>query len=334
MKNPNGFGTVVKLSGNRRRPYAVREGKTGKQRTIGYAETKEQGLIMLAKYNKNPWDIDAASITFAGIFEEWQKRKGEKMNIRTFRSMKSAYGHCTALYNMKYKSLRAVHFQSVIDQCPKGYGTKNSIKTLFYHLDRMAFEMDVIDKMYSQMVESEPIPESTKKTFSDEEITALWSNESLEGVDAVLFMLYTGFRIGEFVSIRVEDVDMETGVITGGNKTKAGKNRVVPIHPYIRHIVENRMNASQSGYLFEMWGRQIIPNSYRKHWIKLMDALGMEHTPHECRHTFRSMMDSAGANPICIDKIMGHRSPGVGERIYTHKTIEELKLNIELITKK
>lgn len=30
--------------------------------------------------------------------------------------------------------------------------------------------------------------------------------------------------------------------------------------------------------------------------------------------------------------LMGHKSKGTGERVYTHKTIEELKLNIELIT--
>ena len=39
-----------------------------------------------------------------------------------------------------------------------------------------------------------------------------------------------------------------------------------------------------------------------------------------------------GANKVCIDLIMGHASRVVGERIYTHKTIEELKQNIELVT--
>lgn len=63
-----------------------------------------------------------------------------------------------------------------------------------------------------------------------------------------------------------------------------------------------------------------------------MDKLEMQHTPHECRHTFRSRLDSAGANKVCIDRIMGHKSKGTGERVYTHKNIDELKLNIELIT--
>lgn len=40
----------------------------------------------------------------------------------------------------------------------------------------------------------------------------------------------------------------------------------------------------------------------------------------------------AGANKVCIDRLMGHKSKGTGERVYTHKNIEELRTNIELIT--
>ena len=55
-----------------------------------------------------------------------------------------------------------------------------------------------------------------------------------------------------------------------------------------------------------------------------MDKLEMQHTPHECRHTFRSRLDSAGANKVCIDRIMGHKSKGTGERVYTHKNIDTM----------
>ncbi len=62
-----------------------------------------------------------------------------------------------------------------------------------------------------------------------------------------------------------------------------------------------------------------------------MKQLKMEHTPHECRHTFRSRLDSAGANKKCIDLLMGHKSKDVGERVYTHKTLDELKDTINLL---
>ncbi len=53
-----------------------------------------------------------------------------------------------------------------------------------------------------------------------------------------------------------------------------------------------------------------------------MERLHMNHTPHECRHTFRSRLDSAGANNVCIDRIMGHKSKETGERVYTHNNKE------------
>ena len=71
--------------------------------------------------------------------------------------------------------------------------------------------------------------------------------------------------------------------------------------------------------------------TYRTFWRDIMDTPEMQHTPHESRHTFRSRLDSAGANKRCIDLMMGHYSKEVGERIYTHKTFDELKTAIELL---
>ena len=57
----------------------------------------------------------------------------------------------------------------------------------------------------------------------------------------------------------------------------------------------------------------------------------MEHKPHDARHTFASLMDSAGANKLCIKRIIGHSSQDITEDIYTHKTLEELIEAIDLI---
>ena len=67
------------------------------------------------------------------------------------------------------------------------------------------------------------------------------------------------------------------------------------------------------------------------YWKPMMEHLNMNHTPHECRHTFESVLDSKGANRKCIDLMMGHVSKDVGNRVYNHKTLEELKTAIELL---
>ena len=134
------------------------------------------------------------------------------------------------------------------------------------------------------------------------------------------------------IDLKISNVNLEAQTMIGGTKTAAGKNRLIPIHSKIFNIVQKRFEMSKSGYLFEYNGKHLCETQYREFWAGIMETLKMNHTPHECRHTFRSRLDSAGANKVCIDRLMGHKSNGTGERVYTHKNIEELRLNIELIT--
>ncbi len=50
-----------------------------------------------------------------------------------------------------------------------------------------------------------------------------------------------------------------------------------------------------------------------------MKALGWTHIMHECRHTFITRLDNAGANQICIQLIVVHQQNSVTSKVYTHK---------------
>lgn len=332
MKNPNGYGTVTKLSGNKRKPWIVKEGISGRQKPIGYTATKEEGMILLAQYNNDPWDIEADKITLQELFDLWEEKRAVKLGTSNRSALKSAYKHCSKLGKVRYKQIKSYQMQDCIDSCGCGYSTQGAIKNLWGHLDRFALELDIISKRCSDLLTSDPIPETTKEIFTDEEVSRLWENQNFPWVDSVLFFLYTGFRISEMIDLRTETVNLQEWTLTGGTKTAAGKNRLIPIHSKIQSIVQKRFEQSKSGYLFEYNGKKLNQTQYREFWAAIMEALKMDHTPHECRHTFRSRLDSAGANKVCIDRLMGHKSKGTGERVYTHKNIEELRLNIELIT--
>ena len=222
--------------------------------------------------------------------------------------------------------------QDTIDGCGKGYSTQAAIKNLWGHLDRFALELDMITRCYSELLTSAPIPETSRQRFSDVEIAKLWEHQTEPWVDTILIFIYSGWRISELLALTPADVDLQAGTMTGGTKTKAGKNRLVPIHSKIRPLVEARL-AQGGPRLITSEGRAICQATYRNYWGEVMARLGMTHVPHECRHTFESLLDSAGANRKCIDLLMGHVSKDTGNRVYNHKTIEELRLNIELITR-
>lgn len=56
----------------------------------------------------------------------------------------------------------------------------------------------------------------------------------------------------------------------------------------------------------------------RKRFKEALQAIGITtyHTPHDCRHTFTSLLDSAGVNQLCIDRLIGHASTSLTTRTY------------------
>ena len=337
MRNPNGYGSVVKLKGNRRRPYRVRKTVGFNEKghpiiqVLAYTATREEGMILLAAYNKNPWDVDRANITLESLFELWLERKAAKVSESILAFMKTSYKYCRTYHKFKYVEIKAYHMQETIDNCGHGYGSQNKIKVFWRHMDKFALELDISARNYGVLLTSAAATESDRKPFAEEEIQTMWKMQERPWVDSVLFLLYTGFRFSEMLDVHKENVDLDAGTIKGGTKTAAGKNRIVPIHPLIRHVVEARMQEDGE-YLFSYKGNRCGGTTYRVFWREIMEAAKIQHTPHECRHTFRSRLDSAGANKRCIDLMMGHKSGDVGERIYTHKTLEELRTAIELVS--
>ena len=336
IRNPNGYGTVAKLSGQRRRPYIVKKtiGWSDKgypiYDIIGYAETREAGNIMLAEYNRDPWDVDLAKITLQDLFGLWKEKKAPKLGEANRASLCSAYKHCSAYVNKPYKQIRSYQMQETIDGCGKSYAMQAAIKNLWGHLDRFALEMGIVTRTFSDLLVSDPIPETSRRPFTKDEIKTVWEHQADPWVDTVLILLYSGWRISELLNLKSEDIDLKEGFMKGGTKTKAGKNRFVPIHPSIEPLISRRL-AEGGSMLICYNGKSCSQSQYRILWSDMMKAMNMNHTPHECRHTFETQLDSAGGNRKCIDLLMGHVSKDTGNRVYNHKTLDELKGTVNLI---
>lgn len=337
-RNPNHYGSVTRLKGNRLKPWIVRvtlydeEGRA-KQTPIGYAETEEKANILLAQYNNNPWNIEREKVTLAVLYQRWLEIKAPKLGAANQRSLKSAYKHCSELYGMKYRSIKAYHMQRCIDNSNLGSSSQVNIKNLFWHLDRFAFEMEIIDRMYSQLLTVAPKTEETSRSpFTAQQIDAVWKlyKDNTPWADTVLLYLYTGFRVTELLDLKNTDVNLLAGTLKGGIKSEAGKGRMIPIHSRIMPIVEQWYNPDNI-YLIHDDGIHMTKERYYKYWRNIMKLIGICKTPHEARHTFETALDNAGGNRKCIDMLMGHSSKDIGNRVYNHKTLEQLKETIKLL---
>lgn len=341
MKKANGNGSISKLSGIRRKPYIARvtlgwDEKTGRQirKTIGTYVTQKEAQKALIDYLDNPYDLDLSNILFKDVYEKWSKLKYPKVSHSAILGYQSAYNNVEKLHNMKIKDIKARHLQEAIDSCSKGQATKKKIKFLFGQMFAYAMQNDIITKDYSEFVDiGKASEESKREPFSNKEIELLWKHiDDIEFIDTILIMIYSGFRMGELLELETKNIDLINMTMTGGLKTEAGKNRLIPIHPKIFPLIEKRYNKDNQYLIINFKGKKMkYDNYYKEKFIPIMEQLNMKHRPHDCRHTFATLLSNANANATAIKKMIGHESYATTEKIYTHKDIEELRKNVELI---
>ncbi len=104
MRRANGSGNVVKMKGNRRKPWRARVTvgwtEDGKQilKNIGYFESRKEADKALVDYLSCPYDLTATQMTFKELYEVWFGEYREKLNgVSSERTIKSAFSYCGGL---------------------------------------------------------------------------------------------------------------------------------------------------------------------------------------------------------------------------------------------
>lgn len=294
MRLPNGYGSVFKVEG-RRNPWRAVTASPDR-RHVGYFATRKEAVKALNDLaEKNP-------TTVAEVYEKWSAEKYPK--IVNTRAYEKAYERLKPLWERKLAEIKLSDLEKIIKQTDCSAVAKGNIRLLLHQLFEWGMKHDIVQKNYSVYLEV-PVQKAKKKTpFSKEEIQKLFDDNS-ETAQMVLVSIYSGWRPGELVTFTIDG-----DLMRGGSKTEAGRDRIVPIHPKIKDFVQEY---------------RITYFTYRKHFRALMKKLGMDHTPHEGRHTFVTMAKEKEINDNIIKLLVGHQSGDITEGIYTHRTIDSLR---------
>lgn len=209
-----------------------------------------------------------------------------------------------------------------------------------------AMEHEIVDKNYARLFKLDDEIVQQKKNdkkqtipFTNKELEILWEQfKHIPFADMVLIQIYSGWRPQELSILKLEDINLEEGLMRGGLKTEAGKNRIVPIHPLVHELVANRYSEAKalgSLYLFnDLDGQQgtiMTYDKYRRRFDKVMERLKMKHRPHEARHTFISLAKDYNLNEHIIKLVVGHATEDVTEKTYTHRTVSQLQEEMKKI---
>ncbi len=149
---------------------------------------------------------------------------------------------------------------------------------------------------------------------------------------AMLELMYSsGLRVSETVSIKVNDLNFESGFLRVMGK--GSKERVVPmnhravdkIKRYMQELRPNLLKDKQSPYLFLT--NRGMPMTRQRFWQALKafgNTAGLKLTPHAIRHTFATHLLEGGADLRSVQKMLGHADISTTQ-VYTKVTSERIR---------
>lgn len=324
-----GYGSVYKLSGNRRKPWVAMVTKeyhlteNGKRVTaknikdvskvkehrsrhaIGYYATRKEAELALAKFNSDPYDLEC---TFSSIYERWKATK--TLANTSMESYRRAYERFKPLHDKIFARLTVRDLEGVIEATDTSQRNKSLMKLLLNQMYAYALKYDIVQHNLAERFSvAQPKAKIKREALTDEEIKLLWDSP-LEEAKLSLIMCYTGVRIGELLTM---EIDKDEWLMKGGSKTEAGKNRIVPIRDKIKPLMDYDQDESY--------------NAFYQRVLYFLRKMG--HTPHDCRVTFATRYKSA--DPIAIKLIMGHAIKDITKGVYTKYTPTELRNVIESV---
>ena len=369
-KLPNGYGSIKKLSGKRRNPYGVyppateliAPGQYAPVKAICYVDDYVKGFAVLTAWHAGTYYpgfertlndfvesrtvnstmnnilmdyLQAARIeqnkektaTFAEVYEEFYKDKYEDSkktySKASMGSTRAAFKNCAELHDKPFADLRYNDLQSVVDNCPKKHSSLELIVSLFHQMYAYAEKFELCEKDYSVHVKIKKAEDDEHGIpFSEEELKILWENKSDPIIEFILIMCYSGYRIKAYETI---EVNLKEKYFKGGVKTDAGKDRIVPIHSAIYPLVKHRIK--ECGQILD-----IPPRTFRSRMYIVLERVNIQrHTPHDTRHTFSMLCEKYRVNENDRKRMLGHAFQDITNKVYGHRTVEELRNEIEKI---
>lgn len=163
---------------------------------------------------------------------------------------------------------------------------------------------------YRKERESEP----RSSTFSKVEEDLLISSLPEKYRSIVVWLLYTGMRLGEARNLVWSDIGDDRILV---KNTKSNCSRLVPIHGKIAELTKQLrlLHFDKTGPFADI----DLNDFYRQWHLALarakLDGRGL--VPHSLRHTFATRLVAAGTNILTVQHLLGHQSVMTTQR-YAH----------------
>lgn len=269
--------------------------------------------------------------------------------------------------------MRKSHVLKFYKYCSAELGYANGTIAILQKILHPAFQLAVDDNIIRNnptqgCLKDYPVTKEIKYALSYEEERELIDRlKDNEYAPLILFMLYTGLRVGETLGLTWKDVDMQKRTVSVNHQllyrpkngkaqyycekgTKNGQNRILALSQQgYESLMKQRVfwikckkdtEFVVDGYknfvfLSKSTGRPLNPNSVRRMLRNITEMNGSREvqlpniSPHILRHTFCTRLAEAGLEPKTIQHFMGHNDIRTTMQVYTHVNADREKAALE-----
>lgn len=327
----NGQGTAYKVGSKYQCEVVIGYDPVTKKplrRTKGGFNTKSDALAYIPILRQTVIKT-SNDITLMGLFDKWQPWYEPRVGKSTMGGYKAAFQHYKDIWFAKFSDLSTDDFQECVDNCIRGKRTKEDMKSLAMQLYKYGASIKIADHNYAQYIFCGRGQEGTRPSFTTEEIeTIRRAIGILPYADYTYCLIYTGFRPNEMFQLEKKDYDIKHDCLIGGFKTEAGTDRIIPISPKIKEIMQGLIKSADP-YIFPREDGSLMTDAYfrEKCFYPLMDRLGIkDRVPYSTRHAFSNLLKNVEGSDTDKAALMGHADASMTKQYQSpdYKSLKEI----------
>lgn len=360
-----GEGIYQQANGTYCARFIDRFGKRKSKRSKKLQEVRQ--WLADATYINEHSDIEqATNMMVDAWFEYWIDVKKKTVRPNTVRNYTERYNkNIQKIIGRKILTeVKPIHCQKIFtDMAEEGYKTSTIYQTRIALFNMLEFAKEnevILSNPCKKSVKSDMGKPSQKKEALTIDIQKKFieyaKGQSYE--NQFRFILQTGFRTGELVGLKWEDIDFSKKAIRiqrsmeyrysvgewriGEPKSKAGYRTIPLTDEAIRILTEQKEKNKNIKKIQEEWyefiflsrkGEPVKNSAYDTALFKICDKAKINRfSMHVLRHTFATRCIEGGMMPKTLQKILGHSNIGITMNLYVHITEDEKQKEIDKVS--
>lgn len=348
---PNGTGTAFKRG---KSWYAqvtvgtkpvIRNGKPASQlirATKGGFSTKREALEycpILREEAQASRKQAKERLSMQQIYDLWLPTHETRVGKSTMDCYKAAWKYFKPLHQEPFADIDLDDLQECVDECERGKRTKENMKALAGLLMKYAIPRHQTDMNYAEYINTGSDAKGTRPAFTMEQVERIRQQIGITPhADDVYCLIYTGFRPTEMFALTKDDY--RDGILYGGIKTEAGKNRAVPVSPKIATFIETKLKSDGNFIFPKDDGTEMSARYFRDtYFYPVLAAAGIQpiptkakpavYVPYSTRHTFANLLKDAPGSDKDKAGLIGHEDYKTTQKHYQSAELDALKAIIQ-----